>query len=338
MRFGIVGTNFVSDFFMEAAAYVPSCEVVSVCSGRKENAVRFAEKYDIKNVYEDYIEMIESGTIDAVYLGVPNGLHHDMTIECLKRKIATFTEKPFATNYREAKEMIECANENKTYVHDGLVPLYTSNFQILKEAMSEIGVIRRAVFNFGKYSSRYDAYLRGENPTTFRRELSNGSTMDIGIYAIGDAVALFGKPKKIIATAQLLETGVDALGTCLFVYDGFEVILLHSKVTDTEIMSEIQGEEGFIQIDLLSRMSHIYLTRRDTSEGCTLAPKQGIKTKISNDNADNFSAQIEDFIQNVEQGKLESEKCPHQLTLDIIEVMTECRRQAGVIYPADEVE
>lgn len=338
MRFGIVGTNFVSDFFMEAALRVPSCEVVSVCSGRKENAIRFGEKYNIKNVYEDYIEMIESGTIDAIYLGVPNGLHHDMTIECLKRNVATFTEKPFATNYREAKEMIECAEKYNTYVHDGLVPLYTENFQILKDAIQKIGVLRRAIFSFGKYSSRYDAYLRGENPTTFRRELSNGSLMDIGIYAIGNAVALFGKPKKIIATAQLLETGVDALGTCLFVYDGFEVILLHSKVTDTEIQSEIQGEDGNIQIDLISRISHIYLTQRNTAEGCTLGPKQGIKTEISKDNSDNFSAQIEDFIKNVEQGNKESDKCPHQLTLDIIEVLTECRKQAGVVYPADELD
>ncbi|MEG0176519.1 Gfo/Idh/MocA family protein [Anaerorhabdus sp.] len=338
MRFGVVGTNFVSDFFMSGVKEVPEIEVTGVCSGRKENAIRFAEKYNIENVFDNYLEMIDSGKIDAIYLAVPNQLHYEMTIECMKRKIPTLTEKPFATNYREAKEMIEYSRKMNTYLHDGLIPLYTENLQVVKEAINSIGKLRRCVFTFGKYSSRYDAYLRGENPTTFRRDLSNGSMMDLGIYCLGDAVALFGKPKSIIATGLILDTGVDGLGTCLLQYDGFEVTIQHSKITDTQVVSEIQGEEGIIQIDLLSRVLNVWLTPRNKSTGGTLKAKEGEKTLISKPSLEGFTYQLKDFVENVKANRIESEVFPHQLTLDIMEVLTECRRQMGVIYPADERE
>ncbi|MEG0076458.1 Gfo/Idh/MocA family protein [Anaerorhabdus sp.] len=336
MRFGVVGTNFVSDFFMSGVHQVPEIEVVAVCSGRKENAIKFAEKYKIENVFDNYLEMIDSGKIDAIYLAVPNHLHHEMTCECMKRKIPTLTEKPFATNYREAKEMMDLSKEMNTYLQDGLIPMYTENLSIVKEALPMIGKLRRAVFTFGKYSSRYDAYLRGENPTTFRREMSNGSLMDLGVYCIGDAVALFGKPKSIIATGLLLETGVDGLGTCLMQYDGFEVTIQHSKITDTEVVSEIQGEEGIIQINLLSRVQDIWVTSRNKTGGCTLGVKPGEKTLISQPSLEGFTYQLRDFIKNVEAGRIESEVFPHQMSLDIMEVCTEARKQMGVIYPADE--
>lgn len=334
MRFGIVGTNFVSDFFMAGAKEVNEVEVVAVCSGRKENALKFAEKYQIQHVFDSYIDMIESKEIDAIYLAVPNHLHYEMTCECLKRGIPTLTEKPFAANFDEAVSMIELSKANKTYVHDGLIPMYTDNFQLLKDNVHKVGTLRRAVFVFSQYSSRYDAYLRGDNPTTFRREMCNGSLVDLGIYAIGDVVALFGKPKKIHATGMLLDTGVDGMGTCIFSYDTFEVCIQHSKIANSHIVSEIQGEDGIIQIEGISRIQKAWFTPRKPEMFAGELDQTG-KWLITKPSEEGFTYQLRDFVENVQEGRAESEKLPHQLTLDILEVCTECRRQMGVVYPND---
>ena len=45
MKFAIIGTNFVSDMFMEGATILDECEVVAVCSKKIENSKKFAEKY-----------------------------------------------------------------------------------------------------------------------------------------------------------------------------------------------------------------------------------------------------------------------------------------------------
>ncbi len=324
MRFGVVGTNFVSDFFMTGAGFVPEVEVTAVCSGHRENAVRFAEKYGIANVYDDYIQMIESGNIDAIYLAVPNRAHYEMTLECLKRHVPTFCEKPMGGNYRQVREMIQCAIDNDTYLHDGTIPMYSPNLQVVREYLGKIGRVRRAVFNFGKYSSRYDAYLAGQNPTTFRRELYNGSLMDLGVYVIADIVALFGKPLEIYSEASLLEGGADCMGVSVLKYDGFDAIAWHSKVTDTEICSEIQGENGNIFIPTLSLLDKIYYK-----------PRGGEKVQVGLPFDHHFANELRDFVHNVSAGRKESALNPYQQVLDIHEVLTECRLKAGIIFDCD---
>ena len=118
------------------------------------------------------------------------------------------------------------------------------------------------MFALGQYSTRYDAYLRGENPTTFRMEFCNGSLVDIGIYCVAVTVGLFGKPVGILANASKLATGVDAMGSTILIYDDFEVVIMHSKVSNSSITSEIQGEQGNVYIDSISRMENVFMEVR----------------------------------------------------------------------------
>ena len=328
MKFGIIGTNFVSDFFMDGAAQVEACQVVAVCSRRLDNAKQFAEKYDIPNTFDSYEEMAEANLIDAVYVAVPNGLHREISEYFLNRKIPVFCEKPMAGNLKEVEAMIACAKENQTYLQEGLIPLYNPNFQIIKDNLKRLGRIHQATFNFSKYSSRYDAYLRGENPTTFRRELANGAIMDLGVYVFADCVGLWGKPNKVLSACSLLDTGADVSGTSILVYDDFPVTLSYSKASDTENKCEICGENGLITFDIPSMPTVVTFTDRVSKE----------KETISVPKKENFYYEITEMIQQVEAGKTESEKVPFSTSLAIHDLITQCRQQAGMVFPCDEIE
>ncbi|MFV0380569.1 MAG: Gfo/Idh/MocA family protein [Anaerorhabdus sp.] len=322
MKFAVVGTNFISDSFMDGINQIKEAQVVAVCSGSRKSAEDFSKKHNIPNVFDNFESLIESDVMDAVYLAVPNSLHYQMSMECLKRGIPTYTEKPFATNFRDAKKMFECAQEKNVYIHDGFVPVYTKNIQIVKSELNSIGKIRQVVFSFGKYSSRYDQYLQGLNPTTFRNDLCNGSLMDLGIYPIGAAIYLFGMPNKVIANGISLETKVDGCGSCILSYEDFEVIIIHSKISNTKIISEIQGEKGIIQIGMISTMNNISIDK-------------GGKCLNINDNTNPFVYQIKEFIANVNNKKIESKIFNHQTSLDIISILDECRKQMNITYPND---
>ena len=74
----------------------------------------------------------------------------------------------------------------------------------------------------------------------------------------------------MLASATLLDTGVDAHGTVCLNYGDFDVTLSHSKVSDSAIPSEI-GEEGTLIIDKISECQGVALTprggnRRDLSQ------------------------------------------------------------------------
>lgn len=326
MRFGIVGTNFISDFFMDGASYIKDkVEVTAVCSRRLENAQAFADKYHIEAVYDNYKEMLDSGKIDAIYIATPNASHYQMVIDSLERKMPTFCEKPLAVNYKQAKEMIDLAKKNETYLHHGIVPLYLDNFTLLKKSLDKVGKLRRAVFSMNQYSSRYDMYLAGKNPTTFRNELGNGALMDLGVYLISLSLGLFGKPKSIQANSLMLETGVDAATTLILSYDDFEAVILCSKVNNSQIVSEIAGEDAYISIEYPSLVNGVNIhVRKDQTD-----------TLISEDYDHQFRFELQEFVKVVESGRYESSLVPYQLSLDILETITEARKLAGVMYKED---
>ncbi|MBR3840103.1 MAG: Gfo/Idh/MocA family oxidoreductase [Erysipelotrichales bacterium] len=326
MKFGVIGTNFVSDFFMEGAKCVTECEVVAVCDILEEKVNAFKEKYNIPYGFTSYKDMAEANLIDAVYIAVPNGLHHEIAKYFLERKIPTFCEKPLASNAKEVKDLIETAKKNNVYFQEGLVSLFGPNFKIVKENLGLVGNLRQVNVNFSKYSTRYDAYLRGDNPTTFRADLSNGATMDLGVYCVALVVGLFGKPKKILSTASLVETGADVAGSSIYDYGDFVASLSYSKVCDANPLCEICGELGTIRVDHPSLLNSVTFTDRLKKETRSI----GVEPNY------NFSYEVSEMISQVKAGKTESESVPLQLSNDIHEVLTEMRRQSGIVFPADK--
>ena len=253
-------------------------------------------------------------------------MHHPITTYFLEKGIPTFCEKPLAANHEQVKELIDCAKKNHTYLQEGLIPLYNPNFQILRDNLNLVGRIRQVNLNFSKYSSRYDAYLSGENPTTFRNELANGATMDLGVYVVADCVGLFGKPNKILSTASLLDTGADVAGSSILSYDDFNVTLNYSKASDTVNTCEICGELGQLLIDQPSQPQRISFIERKTGKHTELgiAPKE------------NFSYEIAEMINQIKKNEIESTKVPFDVSLAIHETLTEMRRQSGIVFPMDK--
>lgn len=326
MKFGVIGTNFVSDFFMDGAALVEECEVVAVSDISLELADAFAKKYKIPNTFDSYEKMLESNLIEAVYIAVPNGLHKQISMYFLERKIPVFCEKPLASNIDEVNEMFECAKRNNTYLQEGLIPLYNPNLKVVKELLPKLGKLHQVNFIFAKYSSRYDAYLRKENPSTFRADLSNGAIMDLGVYVIADVIALLGKPKKVISTAELLDTGADIAGASIFIYDDFVATLSYSKASDTKNLSEICGEHGTITIDQPSMPQEVIWYNRLEKE----------QTVVSEKPSENFYYEIKEMIACIKEGRIEGYSVPHQVSKDVHEVLTYCRKEAGIVFPADK--
>ncbi len=328
MRIGVVGTNFVSDTFMEGAKQIKDVNVTCVTSGHKENAIKFAEKYHIETVVSSLDEMLENKLVDVVYLAVPNALHYEMTKKCIEAHTDVLTEKPFVVTSKEAKELFDLAYKNNVYVHDGIMPLYSKGLEVIKENIGRVGKIHNVVFDFSKYSSRYDAYLEGKNPTTFRKELCNGAMMDLGVYCISDVIGLFGKPNHIEASAELLDTGADISSNAIFTYDDFSAVIMNSKASDSVYPCVISGEKGMLVIHGASLLNKIIFKDRINK----------IEEVLFEENQNPFVREIEDLVKNIQKGNIESSKVPHALSVDIISCIEEIRHKTGIIYACDEVK
>ena len=75
VRFGVVGTNFITDWVIAGARQDNRFELVAVYSRKQETADAFAVKHQIPYTFTSLEEMAESPLIDAVYIASPNFLH-----------------------------------------------------------------------------------------------------------------------------------------------------------------------------------------------------------------------------------------------------------------------
>lgn len=196
VRFGVVGTNFITDWVIAGARQDNRFELVAVYSRKQETADAFAVKHQIPYTFTSLEEMAESPLIDAVYIASPNFLHAEQSILCMKHGKHVLCEKPFASNAREVREMVAASKEYDVTLMEAMKPTLTPNFRSVLENLGRLGTIRRYFSCYCQYSSRYDKLKEGVVLNAFRPELSNGAMMDIGIYTVYPMVVLFGRPKR----------------------------------------------------------------------------------------------------------------------------------------------
>lgn len=200
-------------------------------------------------------------------------------------------EKPLASNIQEVEAAIQLARDNQVVLFEAFKTASLPNFLLLQQSLPKIGKVRKAFINYCQYSSRYQRYLDGENPNTFNPAFSNGSIMDIGFYCLASAVALWGEPHGVTATASLLESGVDAHGIVVLDYGDFSVTLQHSKVSDSVLPSEIQGEAGSLVIEKISECQKLSIVPRG-GKAQELTQPQHINTMLYE--AEVFARLVED--------------------------------------------
>jgi scyllo-inositol 2-dehydrogenase (NADP+) len=326
IRFGVVGTNWITERFLKAALQAEDFQLTAVYSRTEEKAKEFAGKYGVERIFTDLQSMAASGEIDAVYIASPNSLHAEQAIIFMKQNVHVLCEKPIASNVRELQTMIAAARDNNVLLMEALKSTLMPNFLAVKENLHKIGQVRRYFASYCQYSSRYDAYRQGTVLNAFNPEFSNGSIMDIGIYCIYPLVALFGKPEEIKAAGYKLESGVDGEGSIVLKYPDMDAVIMYSKITNSSLPAEIQGEEGNIVIDKIS-----------TPEKVELHYRNGEKEDLTQDQlSDSMYYEAKEFIRLVQAGKTESDINSLANSIITMEIIEEARRQIGVIYPADQ--
>ncbi|RHO74602.1 gfo/Idh/MocA family oxidoreductase [Parabacteroides sp. AF48-14] len=335
VRFGVVGTNFITDWVIAGARQDERFELAAVCSRKQETADAFAAKHQIPHTFTSLEEMAKSPLVDAVYIASPNFLHAEQSILCMKHGKHVLCEKPFASNAREAGEMIAASRAYNVTLMEAMKPTLTPNFLSVRENLGRLGIVRRYFSSYCQYSSRYDKFKEGIVLNAFKPELSNGAMMDIGIYTVYPMVVLFGHPNKIDASGIVLSSGADGQGAVNFEYDGMNATVLYSKIANSSLPTEIQGEDGNMTLDRINIISKVTYTPRlaAASGKGPVAEPQDISAVTDRDE---YYYEVAEFIDLVLSGRRESAINSHEHSLITLEIIDEVRRQLGIVYPADQ--
>ncbi|MDF9828762.1 Gfo/Idh/MocA family oxidoreductase [Parabacteroides sp. PF5-6] len=335
IKFGVIGTNFITDWVIAGGRQDERFELASVCSRHPETAKAFAARHQIPHTFTSLEEMAASPLIDAVYIATPNYLHAEQSIFCMDHGKHVLCEKPLASNAREVREMIAAAERNGVTFMEAMKPTLTPNFRALRDNLDRVGVVRRYFASYCQYSSRYDKFKEGIVLNAFNPQLSNGAIMDIGIYTIYPMVVLFGRPQRIDASGVVLSSGADGQGAVNFQYDGMNATVLYSKIANSSLPTEIQGEEGNLMLDRINTIGRVEFIPRQQPNSGKETPATAEDLSAVTDK-DEYYYEIKEFIDLIGAGKPESEINSWQHSLITLEIIDEIRRQLGVVYPADK--
>lgn len=324
IRIATIGTNFITERFLEALKEVEGIELTAVFSRTLEKGRAFAAKYHVDKIYNDYVKMAEDPEIDAVYVASPTCCHYEQSMTMIRHGKHVICEKPVCSNQTELEELIQQARENQVIFMEAMKNIHCPGFKILKDHIGKLGKVRQASVQYCQYSSRYDKFKEGIVENAFNPELSNGALMDIGSYCIHFIAALWGEPKRVFSDSIFLENGVDGAGNILLCYGDKQAQLQYSKITDSVGITEIQGEKGCMLVEQTPNIRKISIVYRD-----------GSREELQVESKDNpMSYELQDFVQLIVEEQIEHE----YLEASRIEMMItdKVRKQNGIVFPADK--
>ncbi|MWV47017.1 oxidoreductase [Paenibacillus sp. HJL G12] len=325
IRFGTIGTNWITERFLHAAEENDDFVLTAVYSRAEEKGREFAAQFGGPKVFTDLAAMVSSDEIDAVYIASPNSFHAEQAILCMNHGKHVLCEKPLASNSEEVRLMIAAAEANNVVLMEAMKSTLMPNFRIMKENLYKIGQVRRYFAGYCQYSSRYDAFKQGTVLNAFNPEYSNGALMDLGIYCIYPMVSLFGKPETVKAVGVMLSSGVDGEGSLVMRYPDMDAVVMYSKISDSFLPAEIQGENGTMVIDRINQPYDVKIQYRDGS----------VENLTQQQIHESMYYELEEFIRMIGRGKRCSKINTHETSLAVAEVMEDARRQIGLKYASD---
>ena len=219
IRYAVVGLGHIAQ-----VAVLPAfanarrnSRLAGLVSGDALKRAELAKKYGVERTwsYEEYDACLKSGEIDAVYIALPNTLHHEYALRAAQAGVHVLCEKPMAVTEEQCLQMQQAARERAVK----LMVAYRLHFE--RANLEAIEVLRSGRLGEPRlFSSTFCTPVEPGN-IRVRRGSGGGVLWDIGIYCINAARSLFrDEPLEVQATAAGVLDEVEEAMSCWLRFPG----------------------------------------------------------------------------------------------------------------------
>ena len=91
----------------------PACEAVAVASREPPRAEAYAREHGLARAHGSYEALLGDPGVDAIYIPLPNGIHHEWTMRSLRAGKHVLCEKPYSRHPAEVEEAFSLAEESR---------------------------------------------------------------------------------------------------------------------------------------------------------------------------------------------------------------------------------
>lgn len=202
MKLGLLSTAKINERILAGAP--EGVEIAAVGSRDGARAQAYAREHGIARSHGSYEALLADPELDAVYVSLPNGPHHEWTMKALAAGKHVLVEKPYSRRPDDVEEAWELAAREGLVVAEAFMWRHHPRARRARELVAEgaIGRLRliRATFSF----PLFDLLSHRMQPG-----LDGGALMDLGCYCISGSRLLGGEPESILGIQVTGPTGVD---------------------------------------------------------------------------------------------------------------------------------
>ena len=321
-RFGwaYIGVGQIAHTTAKELARSENNEIVAVYNRTYEKAEKFTKKYG-GTPYRTPEEAVNDPRVEGVYIALTADQHYAYMKKMIALHKPILCEKPFTVNADEAKEIFELAEKEGGYVAEAMWTWHNTPALSVRKWLNEnkVGKVREVVCNYKNPMTTFD-----KNSRLFDANRIGGALLDIGIYGLRYSLELFGRLERVTCKGRMAK-GVDLGEEVDFYYEN-GLKIRHEIALDRRFKEDytIKGDKGEIDVPWF------HMTKKASLKG-EERDEVRIKDHL-------YEKQFTNVGNEIRKGLKKSEIIKPEMTIAVMEIMDECRRQMDMKYPGEIME
>ena len=210
LRLGIVGLGYIGTTVGAGFHRHPDATVAAVCDLDASLLASVGDRFgvDSDQRYDEYGEMVEAASLDAVLVATPHTLHYEQVLAALDADLHVYCDKPLTTDLERARELVSRADRSDRTLMVGYQRHLQRAFQRARDRLTECGgadwvtaSITQPWIESSRDSWRLDPALSG-----------GGFLYDTGSHVLDGVLWASGlTPVSVDASMEFHDEGVDRL-------------------------------------------------------------------------------------------------------------------------------
>jgi predicted dehydrogenase len=278
LRLGLLSTAAINAQIFGGAGETDRVEIVAVGSRDGAKAQAYAAEHGIERAHGSYEALIDDDGVDAIYIGLPNGMHHEWTMHALAAGKHVLVEKPYTRHAAEAEAAFAAADAAGLVLMEAFMYRHHPQAGVVRDL-----VVGGSIGHLQVVKTTFSFTLEDLTNVRALPELDGGAMMDVGCYCVSAIRLLAGEPEQVSGEQVVGPTGVDvALHGTLRCADDVIGQFEASFRSPRRQRVEVVGSEGTITVEAPFRVDWGGALLLARPEGETLGEPEAVAVPRAN--------------------------------------------------------
>jgi xylose dehydrogenase (NAD/NADP) len=241
VRLGLLSTASINGAILGARGDDAPFEVTAVGSRDEGRARAYAQEHGIARAHGSYDALLGDDELDAVYIALPNALHHEWTMRAFRAGKHVLCEKPYTRRPEEVDAAWDEAERRGLVLTEAYMWRHSRQTALLGELLPRVGEVQAV-------HAAFTARLGRADDPRWVRDLGGGALLDVGCYCVSAARLVAGSEPDAVHGEAHQHGEVDGRFAGLLSFGGLTATFQCSLVSPLVNTIDVVGSDGTLRV------------------------------------------------------------------------------------------